>query len=680
MDNPFARNQGNMIEKDIQEITQRLAEYEHNFHDKTILVTGSNGFLGKVFKTYFRGIGANVIAVDNFVIGNNEQSSDIHANITEPLTLDPSIKLDYIVNTAGIASPFHYRRLPLETLDVSYLGTKNMLELARQHKVASFLAFSSSEVYGDPDPMAVPTPESYIGVIDTMGERSCYDKDTEILTENGWVLFENLQKGVAVATLNQSGIVEYHIPDDIIIDNFSGNMKHFHNIKYDLLVTPNHKMYVQSQRGRKSFVRADESKNWHGLRMITGGVYSGEDKEWHYLGNRLRNSKLHVDKVRMDDWLELLGYYISEGCVCGRPRKRTVKGKEYNTTDFNVLISQVKLDNRRIISECLKKTGFPYYDSHEHQFMICSKQLYTIFKPLGKSRDKYIPREFMNLSPRQSKILLDALILGDGSMKSKDCICYFTISKQLADDVQELALRCGFAASISKSKRELYHVNIRPPRPAVLISPKDVPYNGKVYCVNVKNHVICVRRNNKAVFCGNSYDEGKRVIETLCYIYNTKYGVNTKIVRPFNVFGPPLFNNDYRVIPNFISRIINNQPLLVYGDGKQTRTFCYVTDFIVGAVKVLISGDNQPYNIGNSNNEISMLDLAKLIEKTVGFELDIRLIPYPSVYPSEEPRRRCPDLTKIKYQLDYNPTIDLTEGIKRFYSWANSKGVGTVQS
>jgi UDP-glucuronate decarboxylase len=168
----------------------------------------------------------------------------------------------------------------------------------------------------------------------------------------------------------------------------------------------------------------------------------------------------------------------------------------------------------------------------------------------------------------------------------------------------------------------------------------------------------------------SSYDIGKLAIETLSYIYNTKYGVNVKIVRPFNVFGPPLLQNDYRVIPNLISRALKGEPLHIYGDGEQTRTFCYITDFIVGAIKVLLYGDNLPYNIGNNNNEIKMLELAKLIEKVMGHSLDIRLIPYPSVYPHEEPRRRCPDITKANLQIGYEPIVNIRDGIDRFYQWA----------
>lgn len=164
------------------------------------------------------------------------------------------------------------------------------------------------------------------------------------------------------------------------------------------------------------------------------------------------------------------------------------------------------------------------------------------------------------------------------------------------------------------------------------------------------------------------YDVGKMCIETLSYIYNEKYGVNVKVVRPFNVIGY-IQQSDGRVLPNFISNILQNKKIKIYGDGKQTRTFCWFSDFLVGAIKVLFHGGNSPYNIGNQNNEISMYDLGKLLESISGKTDILELIPTPTVY-LKEPLRRCPDITKAKNELNYNPSIDLKTGIFKFYEWA----------
>ncbi len=160
------------------------------------------------------------------------------------------------------------------------------------------------------------------------------------------------------------------------------------------------------------------------------------------------------------------------------------------------------------------------------------------------------------------------------------------------------------------------------------------------------------------------YDIGKLSLETLSHIYATKYGVDVKVIRPFNVYGPGMSPNDGRVLPNFIKAAKANKPILVYDSGEQTRTFCYVDDFIDGAIRILLSGDRLPYNCGNDSPEISILELANYLQEAIGKKLDIRTVPYPNVYPVGEPRRRCPDLSKIK-TLGYLPKISLQDGIKR---------------
>jgi UDP-glucuronate decarboxylase len=178
------------------------------------------------------------------------------------------------------------------------------------------------------------------------------------------------------------------------------------------------------------------------------------------------------------------------------------------------------------------------------------------------------------------------------------------------------------------------------------------------------------------------YDESKRLGETLCSVYHQVHGVPTRIVRPFNVYGPGMQETDYRVMANFTSRILNNKPLVIYGNGKQTRTFCYITDAILGFLQVLIHGAHgQPYNIGNPTPEVSMLDLAKRWEVVLGRSLEIQLSDYPDTYPADEPLRRCPDITKARAQLGFSPQIHLEEGLSRFYGWAKENfTIGTSAS
>jgi UDP-glucuronate decarboxylase len=167
------------------------------------------------------------------------------------------------------------------------------------------------------------------------------------------------------------------------------------------------------------------------------------------------------------------------------------------------------------------------------------------------------------------------------------------------------------------------------------------------------------------------YDESKRVGETLCRIYHTQFGVDTAMIRPFNVYGPGMQEKDYRVLPNFASRIKNEQPLKIYGSGNQTRTFCYITDAVAGFMKVAAHGvPGEPYNIGNPTPELSMLELAKEIEKVLGQKVAVDIVEYPDSYPADEPNRRCPDISKSNLQLGYQPRVTLQDGLKRFMDYS----------
>lgn len=173
------------------------------------------------------------------------------------------------------------------------------------------------------------------------------------------------------------------------------------------------------------------------------------------------------------------------------------------------------------------------------------------------------------------------------------------------------------------------------------------------------------------------YDEGKRVGETLCDIYHDHYGVHTVAVRPFNVYGPGLRERDYRVLPNFASRMKAGKPLLVYGSGRQTRTFCYVADAIAGFMLAITKGvPGDVYNIGNPNPEITMEELAMRVKAVAGDKVTYRIADYPDGYPSNEPQRRCPDIRKAQLQLGYAPKVQLEEGLRRFFSWTDRTYTG----
>lgn len=166
------------------------------------------------------------------------------------------------------------------------------------------------------------------------------------------------------------------------------------------------------------------------------------------------------------------------------------------------------------------------------------------------------------------------------------------------------------------------------------------------------------------------YDESKRLAETLCMIYHQIYNIPIKIVRPFNVYGPGMKHIDYRVIPTFIYNGLRGKDLPVHDKGIQTRTFCYISDAIIAIFKVLISGKaGEVYNIGNDKPEIGMFELAQIIAEMLNNGVKPRRKNYPLNYPAGEPQRRCPDLTKIKSHLNYEPKTDLKTGLKQTITW-----------
>ncbi len=171
------------------------------------------------------------------------------------------------------------------------------------------------------------------------------------------------------------------------------------------------------------------------------------------------------------------------------------------------------------------------------------------------------------------------------------------------------------------------------------------------------------------------YDESKRFGETLCVNYSRIHNLSLKIVRPFNNYGPGLKITDGRVIPDFANSILHNKNIILLSQGSPTRTFCYITDAIVGYVKTLIKGRAaESYNIGVENPEISMIDLAKKMRKIAleHFNYSGKIIIKKSQdknYLTDSPNRRCPQITKARKDLKYNPKISLDKGLMRSLLW-----------
>ena len=168
------------------------------------------------------------------------------------------------------------------------------------------------------------------------------------------------------------------------------------------------------------------------------------------------------------------------------------------------------------------------------------------------------------------------------------------------------------------------------------------------------------RGNVNTIGTRSCYDEGKRIAETLCFDYQRMHKTEIRIARIFNTFGPRMLKDDGRVISNFIIQALNKENLTIYGDGTQTRSFCYVSDLIDGFYKLMNSDFSGPVNLGNPV-ELTIKEIAKMIIEKIDPSLNITFKPLPE----DDPRRRNPDISKAKRILNWEPNIELSLGLDR---------------
>ncbi len=164
------------------------------------------------------------------------------------------------------------------------------------------------------------------------------------------------------------------------------------------------------------------------------------------------------------------------------------------------------------------------------------------------------------------------------------------------------------------------------------------------------------------------YDEAKRFAEALTMAYHHKHGLDTRIARIFNCYGPRLRTNDGRVVSNFICQALRNEPLTVYGDGRQTRSFQYISDLIEGFVRLMNVDYHEPVNLGNPE-EFTVIELSELVKELTGSRSKVEFLPLPV----DDPKRRLPDITLARKLLDWSPKVDLRSGLANTIAWYKSR-------
>jgi UDP-glucuronate decarboxylase len=175
-----------------------------------------------------------------------------------------------------------------------------------------------------------------------------------------------------------------------------------------------------------------------------------------------------------------------------------------------------------------------------------------------------------------------------------------------------------------------------------VVHPQPESYHGNVNPIGIRS----------------CYDEGKRIAETLSFDYHRQHDVDIRVARIFNTYGPRMLENDGRVVSNFIAQSLRGQPLTVYGDGQQTRSFCYVDDLVDGLVKLMSGAETGPINLGNPE-EYTILELAQKIRDKINPNQEIIFKPLPQ----DDPKQRKPDITKAQSLLNWRPVTSLEQGL-----------------
>lgn len=352
------------------------------------------------------------------------------------------------------------------------------------------------------------------------GEMGCYDDQTEVLTDNGWKLFKDLSYDDSICTLRPlDHIIEFDKPEAIVCYSHHKKLVSIRNNTLDIAVTLDHNMYVCTQENARNgsrrfdFMKARDLQYQSVIKRT--GAWIGIEQAYfslpsvalaHYEGRAVVLHETAEISIPMDDWLAFMGIWLSEGSA---------------SSGYKVSISQKKPEKTKRIQELLDRLPFRFSEGRS-EFYCFSKQLHSYLVSFGKAYQKSIPRFIKELSPRQIGIFLDWFALGDGTMMKNGFRIFYTSSRKLADDIQELLLKVSRVGTVktrerygriwirdhfATATRPQYEVIERVRKLDSWLDKRDlriVDYDGKVYCATVKNHIMYVRRNGKPYWCGNT--------------------------------------------------------------------------------------------------------------------------------------------------------------------------------
>jgi len=328
----------------------------------------------------------------------------------------------------------------------------------------------------------------------------CFHPDTEILTKDGFVPVAQVRIGQPVATLNpDTRMMEYQPATRVWAYDFDGQLITAHQQNgVSFAVTPNHEMLITTVRKPHSFRRVEARFLPSTAQFPQTSGWRGVPPKKKTIEFRGGSGNTHNYVFNLDDWLEFLGWYISEGCV------------DINNGRWMINIAQQKKRGRRLVKNVLNRLGVNYW-INDTGFSFASIHIARWLARLGKSHDKYIPREYLNLPPEYLELLFNALIEGDGTWhRYAERAVYVTNSPHLKDDIYELGIKLGYRPSCSlQNEGEFagrYHIGLwRKPHDTACRATTVQAHKGRVHCVTVEPyHSILIRYRNRVMWTGQS--------------------------------------------------------------------------------------------------------------------------------------------------------------------------------
>lgn len=610
-----------------------------------VLVTGAHGLVGSECVRRYCEQGFRVVGIDNdfrsHMFGAEASTHHIGRQLFEsypnytPYEFDirDRAKVEDLYKTHGAqdlilhcaAAPAHEwaQAHALDDFEINALGTMNMLELFRQHSPdAVFVQVSTSKVYGDhvnelpfvemPTRFDLPLDHPfYAGVDESMSIEgclhslfgACFDDTTEILTTEGWKLFLDLRGDEQVATVNQhTQEIEFQEILQLHQYDYNGAMAYQDNRRLQFKVTPNHKLFVAWHRseGRlvnPKLVEAADCFNKPVCHLI-GADYSENavsDLEFMEIGER---------RIPIDTFLRFFGLYISDGSF-------------YKTAQRNYNVTLHTRSRHADYAALFAEMGFNPILQKGSVF-VSDKALFEYVSQFGKAHEKFVPTEFKRLPVKRLRVLIDYMCIGDGDkrVRENDTSRYSSVSRQLADDFQEICLLCGMSAHISAGEKpklwshhQIYRVFFSESRVALCNLPdgkheKWVPYKGKIYCVSVKNETVLTRYNGYPFVSGNSKAAG----DLMAQEYGRYLGLKVGIFRPVcitgkNHQGAPL----HGYLAYLVKCIADGTLYTVNGyDGKQVRDNIHAFDLVAAFDEVFKNPDAMKNDIGTYGEVFNM--------------------------------------------------------------------------